>query len=226
MSGFFIPRMDILPSAQRLVWPELRAAAALGFVLYGGTAIALRLGHRFSVDFDFFSEESLERENLRSVFPFMERATTLQDRGNTLTLLVPAADDQPVKISFFGGIDFGRVGEPDWTQDGVLQVAALEDLLATKLKVILQRAEAKDYRDLAAMLKAGVSLAHGLATARRLFGSAFQPGESLKALVYFDDGDVPTLTVEDRRILIESVRLVRDLPEVALRSPHLLRGQE
>ena len=53
MSGFFIPRMDILPSAQRLVWPELRAAAALGFVLYGGTAIALRLGHRFSVDFDF-----------------------------------------------------------------------------------------------------------------------------------------------------------------------------
>ena len=92
MSGFFIPRMDILPSAQRLVWPELRAAAALGFVLYGGTAIALRLGHRFSVDFDFFSEEPLERENLRSVFPFMERATTLQDRGNTLTLLVPAAD--------------------------------------------------------------------------------------------------------------------------------------
>ena len=165
MSGFFIPRMDILPSAQRLVWPELRAAAALGFVLYGGTAIALRLGHRFSVDFDFFSEEPLERENLRSVFPFMERATTLQDRGNTLTLLVPAADDQPVKISFFGGIDFGRVGEPAWTQDGVLQVAALEDLLATKLKVILQRAEAKDYRDLAAMLKAGVSLAHGLAAA-------------------------------------------------------------
>ena len=53
MSGFFIPRMDILPSAQRLVWRELRAAAALGFVLYGGTAIALRLGHRFSVDFDF-----------------------------------------------------------------------------------------------------------------------------------------------------------------------------
>jgi hypothetical protein len=204
--------MDILPSAQRLVWPELRAAAALGFVLYGGTAIALRLGHRFSVDFDFFSEEPLERENLRSVFPFMERATTLQDRGNTLTLLVPAADDQPVKISFFGGIDFGRVGEPDWTPDGVLQVAALEDLLATKLKVILQRAEAKDYRDLAAM--------------RRLFGSAFQPGESLKALVYFDDGDVPTLAVEDRRILIESVRLVRDLPEVVLRSPHLLRGQE
>ena len=45
-------------------------------------------------------------------------------------------------------------------------------------------------------------------------------------MVYFDDGDVPTLAVEDRRILIESVRLVRDLPEVVLRSPHLLRGQE
>ena len=221
MKSFFIPCMDILPPAQRLVWPELRAAADLGFVLYGGTAIALRLGHRFSVDFDFFSEEPLERENLRVVFPFMERATTLQDRGNTLTLLVPAVDDQPVKISFFGAVDFGRVGEPDWTRDNVLQVAALEDLLATKLKVILQRAEAKDYRDIAAMLLAGNSLAHGLAAARRLFGTAFQPSESLKALVYFDDGDLPTLPLAERRILIESVKRVRDLPEVALRAHHL-----
>ena len=111
--------------------------------------------------------------------------------------------------------------EPAWTQDGVLQVAALEDLLATKLKVILQRAEAKDYRDLAAMLKAGVSLAHGLAAARRLFGSAFQPGESLKALVYFNDGDLKSLTAAERSTLVNAVKAVRDLPEVKLRASSL-----
>lgn len=49
----FTPRLDILPTAQRQVWPALSHASQLGFVLYGGTAIALRLGHRPSLDFDF-----------------------------------------------------------------------------------------------------------------------------------------------------------------------------
>lgn len=40
------------------------------------------------------------------------------------------------------------------------------------------------------MLNAGVSLAHGLAAARLLFGPNFQPSESLKALVYHEDGDL------------------------------------
>ena len=48
---------------------------------------------------------------------------------------------------------FGRVGTPEVTVDSTLQVASLDDLMATKLKVILQRAEAKDYRDLAAMIQ-------------------------------------------------------------------------
>lgn len=222
MNGSFTPCMDILPPAQRMLWPALRAAAELGFVLYGGTAIALRLGHRYSVDFDFFSEQPLDREELRHVFPFAAQATTLQDKGNTLTLLVPTAPGQQVKVSFFGGIDCGRVAEPEYTDDGVLRVAALEDLMAFKLKVILQRAEAKDYRDIAAMLFFGQSLAHGLAAARRLFGTAFQPGESLKALVYHGDGDLYTLSDADKGLLVASVKQVGELPHVGLVSKHLL----
>src|SRR4051812_41286180 len=38
--------------------------------------------------------------------------------------------------------------------DGTLLVASLEDLLATKLKATLDRAEGKDYRDIAAILRA------------------------------------------------------------------------
>lgn len=49
----FTPRLDILPPAQRSLWPHL-AQVPGHFVLYGGTAIALHLGHRQSVDFDFF----------------------------------------------------------------------------------------------------------------------------------------------------------------------------
>ena len=50
---------DILPPEQKSLWPSLHKLSELGFVLYGGTAIALQCGHRNSVDFDFFSSESL-----------------------------------------------------------------------------------------------------------------------------------------------------------------------
>jgi hypothetical protein len=104
----------------------------------------------------------------------------------------------------------------------VLQVASFEDLMATKLKVVLQRAEAKDYRDVAAMLNAGVDLPRGLASARVLFGPNFQPSESLKALVFFKDGDLNTLSASEKNTLIEAVKQVRDLPEVLLRSTRLM----
>jgi hypothetical protein len=113
------------------------------------------------------------------------------------------------------------VNAPDLTEDGVMCVASLDDLLATKLKVMLQRVEAKDYRDVAAMLDAGVNLAAALAAARLLYGVAFQPSESLKALVYFQGGDLVTLSDSERRQLLRAVQDVRDLPQVSLASPTL-----
>jgi hypothetical protein len=208
----FKPRLDILPPAQRRLWPELRHTVDLKFTLYGGTAIALRLGHRHSVDFDFFSASPLDRTAIAAAFPFIARATTLQDRNNTWVVLAPDTEAEQVKVSFFGALDFGRVGEPELTADGVLRVASFDDLMATKLKVVLQRAEAKDYRDIAAMLDAGVSLSRGLACARLLFGPNFQPGESLKALVYFNDGDLDTLTAAEKNTLVGAVKAVHALP--------------
>lgn len=149
----------------------------------------------------------------------MKRATTLQDQQNTWVVM--ADDDaamEPVKVSFFGAINFGRVGEPQLTDDDVLLVASLDDLLATKVKVVLQRAEAKDYRDIAAMLGAGLNLARGLGAARQLYGRAFQPSESLKALVYFADGDLSTLSHAEKALLVAAVRQVSVLPELELRS--------
>ncbi len=223
MTGKFKPLIEILPPAQKRLWPELRNTPDLGFTLYGGTAIALRLGHRDSIDFDFFSEAPLDRESIKAALPFVQHSTTLQDELNTWVVLVKYGDSEQeqVKVSFFGTISFGRVGEPDFTDDGVLQVASLDDLMATKLKVVLQRAEAKDYRDVCAMVNAGVCLSRGLASARCLYGPNFQPSESLKALVYFGDGDLKTLTAHEKRALIEAVHAAQDLPAVALLSKSL-----
>lgn len=223
MSGVFKPRMDILPLSQRQLWPELRSTDKLGFVLYGGTAIALRLVHRQSVDFDFFSDKPLDRTALQAVFPFMAKSIVVQDQENSLSVLVPYGDSEHenVKVAFFGSTSFGRTAEPDFTEDGVLQLASLDDLMATKTKVILQRVEAKDYRDLAAMINAGVSLSRGLAAARVMYGLNFQPSESLKAMVYFEGGDLHTLTKKEKSIILKAVSEVRDLPHVEIVSHQL-----
>jgi hypothetical protein len=115
--------------------------------------------------------------------------------------------------------DFGRIGNPERTDDDVLRVASPVDLLATKLKTILQRAEAKDYRDIAALLRALGNLATGLGAARTLFGPNFQPGEALKALVYFADGDLPALDTQDQTLLTRASSQVGDLPHLRVASP-------
>jgi hypothetical protein len=211
----FKPALDILPVAQRQIWPKLAPAAQLSLVLYGGTAVALQLGHRQSVDFDFFSAKPLQKNLIRDALGFDESWSTLQDSPETLVVSVPG----PVKLSFFGGLKIGRVEEPLQTDDAVLVVASLEDLLATKLIALLDRAEAKDYRDIAAMLKHGQSLAFGLAAFRLMF--AGEPAQALRALGYFDDGDLTSLTQAERDVLISARNGVRELPTVKLASKSL-----
>lgn len=222
------PNFARLPQQQRRLWPELRPSVELGFVLYGGTAVSLHLGHRSSVDFDFFHDRPLAREDIGAAFAFMRRATTLQESKDTLVVMVPgsgAGSRDGVKVSFFGGLSFGRIGDPLLCDDGVMLVASLDDLMAHKLKLILQRSEKKDYQDLAAMIRAGCSVAHGLAAARLFFGNAFQPAASLKALTYFKDGDLARLSGADRNTLIDAAKSVRALPRIKLRSRKLASTQ-
>lgn len=203
----------MLPAAQKELWPQLKPSVALKLVLYGGTAIALRLGHRKSVDFDFFTERALDKRALRAAFPFIGKATLLQDEPDVLTVTTDMKRG-PVKVSFFGGIGHGHFEPPQLTDDGVLRVASPGDLLATKLKTVLQRIEAKDYRDIAALIKHGGDLPKALASAREMYGSQFQPAVSLKAMTYFQGGDLHLLTPAERAILVKAAAAVRDLPHV------------
>jgi len=78
--------------------------------------------------------------------------------------------------------------------------------------VLLQRAERKDYLDVAILLEAGLTLADGLAAASALYGPAFPTEEALKALVYFADGDLPELSISVQRRLEAAVLAVDALP--------------
>ena len=219
MSGFE-PRLDALPTPQRTLWPRLAPSVKLGFVLYGGTATVLRLGHRTSVDFDFFSENSMDPAELNQEFEFIRESTVVQQQKDTFSVLAPSQGSH-VKISFFGGISIGRVGIPDLTRDGVIRIASLDDLLATKLKVLLQRVESKDYRDIVAILRSGVKLETGLAAAASMYSPNFQPAEAIKALTYFEGGDLVSLAASDRDYLTRTAGKVKSIPVLRIISRSL-----
>jgi hypothetical protein len=195
-----------LPPPQRRLWEEL-GALPRGFVLYGGTALAVRYGHRRSEDFDFFSNEDFVPADLEAATPFLRGAIRLQSSPNTLVCRVER--EGPVKISFFGGLALRRVRDPE-PVDGLtgLRVAAPLDLAATKAKVVQDRAESKDYLDLDRLMEAGVGLPDALGAARAVYGANFNPLLTLKALCYFGDGDLESLAPEIRARLRDAVARV------------------
>src|SRR5580700_1882136 len=83
----FEPRLDVLPPAQRRLWPELSTTPE-DFTLHGGTAIALRLGHRQSVDFDFFAARPFAPYTLLQTVPYLKGATVRRSAANTLSATV------------------------------------------------------------------------------------------------------------------------------------------
>jgi Nucleotidyl transferase AbiEii toxin, Type IV TA system len=200
----FTPRLDILPPAQRRLWPQLSATPP-EFTLYGGTAIALHLGHRSSVDFDFFAATPFAPNGLMRSVNYLANATVRQSAPNTLAVTVNP--DAPVQLSFFGGLNLGEVAPPGIATGPDIKIASLLDLAGCKVAVVTQRAELKDYLDIHALLtQANIPLAEMLAAARVIYGDEFSPLLCLKALAYHEDAGLAELSANMRRDLLAAVK--------------------
>lgn len=153
------------------------------FYFAGGTSLALQLGHRDSVDFDFFTREAINTsklfEELREVFTGHEIRKT-QEEKNTLTVII----DDSVKISFFTHT-YPLIRES--IRDEYLTLASLEDIACMKLNAITGRATNKDYIDLYFLLEK-FSL-HNLFGFMEEKYPELDRNLLLKSLVYFDDVD-------------------------------------
>jgi hypothetical protein len=163
------------------------------------------------MDFNFFTERALDRKALGAALPWFQDGTVLRAEPDTHVLLaaVPRSRRE-VKVSFFGGLRIGRVGAPDQSDDGVILVASVRDLLATKLKTLFDRVEPKDYLDIAEILSRGGDLVQGLSDAGALFGKSFSPAECLRILCWFGEPGLGSLPAGCRRMLESRVKAAWD----------------
>ena len=168
----FKPNLTILPPPQLRLWLELDTTPE-HFTLYGETALALRLGHRASIDFDFFSNQPFDPDELATALPYLKGAERVQVAPNTVKCRVEC--DGPVLVSFLGGLGLGQVATRDQAEGKRVYVASLLDLAATKVAVVQKRAEAKDYLDIDTLLQHGIDLPTALAAGRAVYGRSFNP---------------------------------------------------
>ena len=201
----------VLPQAQRNLWPELKDVPPY-FVLYGGTAIALQLGHRESIDFDFFGSQHFNPSALFNTIPALKNAQITQQAPDTLSVTLDRGGI--VHLSFFGLPEIKAIIPPQTTDDGVMKIASLIDLAGMKASVVQKRAEWKDYVDLVALMDAGITLPMALSAGQAIYQHQFNPQITLKALSYFDD--VKGLSPDIKARLQEAVRKIdlHKLPSV------------
>jgi hypothetical protein len=177
-----------LPPAQRSLW-EVLAAHALresGYYLAGGTGLALQLGHRQSVDFDFFSQQSSLVERTEAWLKQIPGYVTRDIERETLH-----AEVTGVKVSFIGAYKYSLV-EPA-VEGGGIPIAGLQDIGLIKLLAVTHRATPRDYIDLAALFQHGCSLSQLVEASTRKFGATFNPMVPIRALTAFEDieGEMP-----------------------------------
>lgn len=206
----FEPNFDILPQPQKDLWNELKDVPS-SFILYGGTAIALQLGHRESVDFDFFRTSPFDPDELLKSIPALRDSQVTQRAENTLSVKVNRGGE--VYLSFFGLPKISSIIPPLQTTDGTMKVASLLDLAGMKASVVQKRAEWKDYVDIAVLIENGVTLPMALSAGKAIYKEQFNPQITLKALSYFDDVEI---TPETKKCLQEAVSAVdiENLPPI------------
>lgn len=182
-------RQEVLGRSQRSLLKTLSPLVRdHDFYLAGGTGLALQLGHRRSVDFDWFRGQPIE-DPLRLAAELQSPALRLTiDRVERGTLHGSA---RSVRVSF---LEYGYPLVMPLVEVSGLRLAAPEDIAAMKLAAVAQRGSKKDFVDIFA-LGQRFALADMLGFYRAKYGLK-DVGHVLVALSYFDDADrerLPTL---------------------------------
>lgn len=163
--------LDLLRRLQRL--PDLTSTR-----LVGGTALALHLGHRKSVDLDMFG----------TFDPIVSYRKLLADAGHS----VEGAENGTVQSLRVNNVKVDLVNCPypwldDAIEEGNIRLAGLRDIAAMKLSAVANRGRKKDFIDVARLLDV-FSLDQMLSLYKEKF-SVSELSFPLRGLMYFDDAE-------------------------------------
>ena len=164
--------LELLKKLQRL--PVLEQTR-----LVGGTALALQLGHRKSIDLDFFGTVDCEAEYLRESIAGIASLTILKESPHIHIYIVDGIKVDIVNYKY------------PWLDDVVLEqglrLASVSDIAAMKITAIIGRGTKKDFIDIAFLL-------HHFSLEEILHFYAAKSNDSsvfmaMKSLAYFDDAE-------------------------------------
>ena len=189
------------------------------FVLVGGTALSLQLGHRISIDIDLFTANDYGSMNLEDIknslmttFSFTDCLETLNERNLGYIVYVGNSPSEKIKLDLFYTEEFIT---PIVQQDG-LRLASLQDLAAMKMAAITNNKRKKDFWDihelleyftLEEMLQYGLQRSHYALNTDDIINSMCNCFEiSQDSVITCLKGKYWELIVDDLRMAVEQYR--------------------
>jgi len=178
--------LDVLPKQTKdalLHCAKLSLFKEGGWYLAGGTALALQVGHRESVDLDFFTSEKAfdERHVIEQLSESGSWRTNLIDTGTVYGELLGA------KVSLIAYPSF-KAAEP-MREDGSIRILTPPDISAMKVVAISQRGRKRDFYDLYWLSQNILPLSESIERAQRQYTVPQNLNHILKSLVYFADAE-------------------------------------
>jgi hypothetical protein len=172
---------NILDSNQLELLPLIKEFKRT-FYLVGGTAIALQIGHRSSIDFDLFRKESL---NQKAIFDKIQalgyKAIITRRVSDQINLVV-----NQVKLTFF---QYPFEIEKKVKFEDIISMPTLLDLAAMKAYALGRRSKWKDYVDLYFIISQYHSIHEISSRASVIFGELFSEKQFRAQLCFYEDVD-------------------------------------
>lgn len=152
------------------------------FYLAGGTALALQLGHRISVDFDLFSERSIPLNFLAKI----ER----NFKNSKIIILIEHSEQVSVKVDGtkidFVKYSFPLIFQPIKFQE--INILQIPEIAVMKAYTLGRRATLKDYIDLYFVLKKRhITIEEIIKFAKKKYKDEFDPRLFLEQLIFLKD---------------------------------------
>ena len=178
--------IEVLTDKQRELLPLIKSFSG-DFYLVGGTAIALHIGHRRSIDFDLFTSGTIKRKSIKNQIKKSNYSpdNVVHEASEEMHLIINS-----IKVTFYS---FPHKIENLVDFEDIIKIPSLLDLAAMKAYALGGRAKWKDYVDLYFLIKYHFTVKEIANRAKELFRGFFNEKLFRQQLCYFDDIDYSEL---------------------------------